>query len=320
MQKGKGAMNPSEMPTIDDFRPAVLRVLSDGQPCKLQVLYERVADHVCLPENQRSEQLPSGGNRYKNRVSWAATSLYHAGLLTKPQRAVYEITEDGRTVDARNLACLSEKELEEWPKWRTYLHELAARKGARRSQSLTLPDVDTPPENPFEALVDNVQTFNTETETELRRRLQESSPEFFEKAVIELLWAMGYGGSHGEKQHVGKSHDGGIDGVIRQDALGLQNVYVQAKRYADGNSVGRQAIQQFYGALASRGAERGVFITTSTFTEHAQSEARSYRGKIVLIDGIRLTALMLAYGVGVQPFKAFTLYEVDDDFFEADIN
>lgn len=153
-------------------------------------------------------------------------------------------------------------------------------------------------------------------ETRLRQKLQESSPEFFEKAVIELLWAMGYGGAHGEKQHVGKTGDGGIDGVIRQDALGLQNVYVQAKRYADSTTVQRPEIQQFFGALASRGAERGVFITTSRFTQGATREAELYQGKIVLINGLRLTRLMLNYQVAVQRYQEYVIYEVDEDFFD----
>lgn len=314
-------MSMSKMPTSDHFRPLVLRCMADGKARSRPEIYQAVADLAQLSDQARAEQLPSGGLRYRNRIGWACNGLYHAGLLVRPQRGVYQITDDGRAVDARQLQSYSERELAEWPKWRAYQAEIEARHQLpERAESAARTDGEGDDTSPLETLTSSVAAVNSETETELRRRLQEASPESFEKAVIELLWAMGYGGSHGEKQHVGKSHDGGIDGVIRQDALGLQDVYVQAKRYADTNSVGRQAIQQFYGALASRGAERGVFITTSTFTEHAQSEARSYRGKIVLIDGIRLTSLMLAYGVGVQPFKAFTLYEVDDDFFEADAN
>jgi restriction system protein len=146
--------------------------------------------------------------------------------------------------------------------------------------------------------------------------LQESSPEFFERAVLEVLWAMGYGGVQGDKEHLGKSHDGGIDGVIRQDPLGLQNVYVQAKRYADTNSVGSPDINGFYGALVRRGADRGVFITTSSFSPAAQEASRQFGGKIVLIDGIRLTSLMLHYGVGVEARQSFTVFEVNQDFFE----
>ena len=127
---------------------------------------------------------------------------------------------------------------------------------------------------------------------------------------------MGYGGTHGEKQHVGRTGDGGIDGVINQDALGLQKVCVQAKRYKDGNNVGSGDIRDFYGALRERGADRGVFITSSKFTEGAKRTVLSYNGEIVLIDGIRLTSLMLNYGIAVQKTREFTLFEIDEDFFD----
>lgn len=149
---------------------------------------------------------------------------------------------------------------------------------------------------------------------------RESSPEFFEKAVIDLLWAMGYGGTYGEKEHVGRSGDGGIDGIIRQDALGLTNIYIQAKRYADSNKVGAPEIRNFIGSLDSRGANLGVFITTSNFQPAAVKSAEGYRhGKIVLINGIKLTELMLAYGVAVHKKREFTLYDIDEDFFDEDI-
>lgn len=146
--------------------------------------------------------------------------------------------------------------------------------------------------------------------------LQTSSPEFFERAVLEVLWAMGYGGALGQKEHLGRSGDGGIDGLIRQDPLGLQNVYVQAKRYADSNTVGSPEINGFYGALHRRGADRGVFITTSTFSPAANEAARQLGGKIVLIDGIRLTSLMLRYGVGVEERNKFVVFDINRDFFD----
>lgn len=171
-----------------------------------------------------------------------------------------------------------------------------------------------------QAMSETEQSYNAQTETDLRKRLQEVSPEFFEKAVIELLWAMGYGGAHGEKRHVGCSGDGGIDGIIQQDTLGLTNVYIQAKRYFDSNKVGEPEIRNFIGSLDSRGATLGVFITTSTFQPNAERTANNYRhGKIVLINGIKLTSLMLSYGIGVQKRREFSLYDIDDDFFEDDL-
>ncbi|MDT9409404.1 restriction endonuclease [Corynebacterium rouxii] len=151
-------------------------------------------------------------------------------------------------------------------------------------------------------MANNEQAFNYKVETELRNRLQQASPEFFEKAVIKLLWAMGYGG---------------IDGIISQDALGLTNVYIQAKRYSDTNKVGDPEIRNFIGSLDAQGANLGVFITTSSFLPKAQQSAARYRhGRIVLIDGQKLTRYMLNYGVAIQKKQEFTLYEIDEDFFD----
>ncbi|MDY5128968.1 restriction endonuclease [Actinotignum urinale] len=202
----------------------------------------------------------------------------------------------------------------EWPAWQVYQDEVNTRNRDTTVSSEPSHQIDA---DPIEVMTASERTFNAQTETTLRKRLQESSPEFFEKAVIEVLWAMGYGGTHGEKQHVGRSGDGGIDGIIRQDALGLTNIYIQAKRYADTNKVGDSEIRNFIGSLDSRGANLGVFITTSSFQPSAERTATGYRhGKIILIDGIKLTSLMLTYGVAVHKTREFTLYKIDDDFFD----
>ncbi len=201
----------------------------------------------------------------------------------------------------------------EWPAYRAHKNEVAQRT-TDDGIAVSAPSAQT---DPVEVIEEAVQALNSEAETELRRRLQASSPEFFEKAVVELLWAMGYGGTHGQKRHVGKTGDGGIDGVIGQDALGLQKVYIQAKRYGDGNNAQAGEVRDFYGALRARGAEKGVFITTSKFSAGARDTAARFSGDIVLIDGIRLTALMLDYSVAVQEAHTFSLYEVDEDFFES---
>lgn len=317
-------MANDEVPTIDEFRPIVLKMLWDGQIRSMQEIVTMVADIADLSEHAREQKISSGQFRFANRIQWACSALFHAGLLTRPKRAWYQITDDGKTVAERGLQSYSERDMFEWPKWTAYKQEVAARKQRRDGLENTqvelevrANEIDDEESDPIEKLEVIEREANFQIETELRQRLQQASPEFFEKAVIELLWAMGYGGDRGEKRHVGRSNDGGIDGVIRQDALGLSNVYIQAKRYADGNNVGRPAIQQFYGALASKNADRGVFITTSGFSVGAKTEAASYKGKtIVLIDGLKLTELMRSYGVAVGKRKEFTLYEVDDDFFE----
>ena len=303
------------VPTIDDFRPVVLRVLVDGKARALGEVCELASTQAGLSQEARDQRLPSGELRYVNRIGWACSALTHAGLVTRPKRGWYEITADGRQVDQRNLTTYSEKDMLEWPMWRAYQQEVADRK--TEPDAVTSDLIDAGAGDPVERLETGVSEFNAKVETELRRALQDASPEFFEKAVIELLWAMGYGGTHGDKQHVGRTGDGGIDGVINQDALGLQRVLIQAKRYGDGNNVGSSAIRDFYGALHERGAERGVFITSSKFTGDARHTAEKYNGQIVLIDGIRLTSLMLDYGVAVQKIKEFPLFAVDEDFFES---
>lgn len=306
-------------PTIDEFRPVVLRVLADGQIHRVRDICELVANHMGLSAEVRAEMITSGQLRYVNRINWACSALTHAGLLDRPSRGNYRITADGRSVDARSLTSYSEQDMLEWRAWQAYQDEIAARKtsgGQPAVQAVTPATVG----NPVELMEGAEALFNAQIETELRSKLQESSPEFFEKAVIDLLWAMGYGGDYGEKQHVGRSGDGGIDGIIRQDTLGLSNVYIQAKRYADTNKVGDPEIRNFMGSLMTKGALKGVFITTSDFQPAAVASAKSFSNvKIVLINGIQLTALMLRYGVGVHKTRTFTLYEIDEDYFESDL-
>ena len=305
-----------KIPSADEFRPIVLRVLNAGEPLPFHEICERAADLARLDEQARAQALASGGKRYVNRINWACSSFYNAGLVTRPERGVYQITDDGRTVDARNLESYTEKDMLEWQTWRAYKQEVAER---NNTQQAPINETSAIPESPHgtpETIEELASNFNAEVETTLRRRLQEATPEFFEKAVIDLLWAMGYGGAHGDKQRIGQSGDGGIDGIIRQDPLGLTTVYIQAKRYADTNTVGTPQIRDFMGALDSKGATLGVFITTSRFAPKAIELARAYRhGTIVLIDGVKLTSLMLDYGVAVSAHKTITLYNVDEDFF-----
>lgn len=312
-------MGADMTPTIDEFRPVVLRVLADGQIHRVRDICELVANHMGLSAEVRAEMIASGQLRHVNRINWACSALTHAGLLDRPSRGNYRITADGRSVDARSLTGYSEQDMLEWPAWQAYQDEIAARK-ASGGRSAVQPATPATVGNPVELMEGAEALFNAQIETELRSKLQESSPEFFEKAVIDLLWAMGYGGDYGEKQHVGRSGDGGIDGIIRQDALGLSNIYIQAKRYADTNKVGDPEIRNFMGSLMTKGALQGVFITTSDFQPAAVASAKSFSNvKIVLINGIQLTALMLRYGVGVHKTRAFTLYEIDEDYFESEL-
>lgn len=311
---------PDGVPTIDGCRPAVLRYMADGEVHSLQQIIRGVADVLELGEDLVAQKISSGQGRLENRVGWACSSFYGAGLLEKERRGWYRITDDGRAVNARGLLEYSEQDMLEWPTWRAYTAEIGERRkrsGEGAAETGSTAAVPSPDElDPLATISTLIDELNASVETELRTTLQTSSPEFFERAVLEVLWAMGYGGALGQKEHVGRSGDGGIDGVIRQDPLGLQNVYVQAKRYSDTNTVGSPEINGFYGALHRRGADRGVFITTSTFSPAAHEAARQLGGKIVLIDGIRLTSLMLRYGVGVEERNTFVVFDINRDFFD----
>ncbi|OKL46124.1 restriction endonuclease [Boudabousia liubingyangii] len=306
--------------SIDEFRPVVLAVLADGQVYSRSQVAERAADFISLGPEERAHLLPSGDTpTYVHRVGWALSSFKMAGLVRQPKRGWYQITEDGLTVHARGLTRYTEKELAEWPAWRAYQAEVAERKAGPKESTRLIESGDSKEADPIESMDSLHRELNTQVETDLRRRLQDASPEFFEKAVLELLWAMGYGGRGGAKEHLGKSGDGGLDGVIRQDPLGLSKVFVQAKRYADGNTVGAGEMRNFIGALDSHGASQGVFITTSRFAQGAVTAATNYRhGTIVMIDGLELTRLMLSYQVAVQSRRSFVVYEIDEDFFEPD--
>lgn len=306
------------VPTIDGCRPAVLRFLNTGEARQLKDIIAGVAQVMNLTQDVVDQRVRSGQGRLENRVGWACSSFFQAGLLEKVRRGWYRITEDGRTVDRRNLHEYGESDMDEWPAWRAYQSELRERvlRGTPDHAEPLLAEPVLDDSNVVESIHALVESANAVVETELRAILQRSSPEFFERAVLEVLWAMGYGGKRGTIEHQGRTGDGGIDGVIRQDPLGLQKVYMQAKRYADGNTVGSPDVNGFYGALHRRGADRGVFITTSTFSSHAIEAAEQFGGKIVLIDGITLTSLMLSYGVGVESKEHFTVYDVNRDFFE----
>lgn len=314
------------IPLNEEFRPIVLSILADGSVRSTAQIREQAAAMVGLSERARNILIPSGKQfLWHNRVNWACSRLVAAGLLLRPKRGFYQITENGRVVEARKLVRYDDKQMGEWPVWADYEREVRERQRMPKDHScdallgeVAEPSVtDSAPPDPIETMAALMGKCNAEVETNLLRRLQEGEPEFFEKAVLELLWAMGYGGKHGKKRHVGKRGDGGIDGIIEQDALGLTNVYIQAKRYADSHSVGDVEIRNFIGSLHVQGASLGVFVTTSGFNPQAKASAEKYQnGKIVLIDGKKLTSLMLAYGVAVRKRREYTLYDVDEDFFE----
>ncbi len=304
----------AEMPNWEGFMIPTLRVLSDGVVRHWREFQPLVADEVSLTDEQRKEMLPSGSQvKFENRIGWGVSFLTNVGALDRPKRGHYAITEAGRLllemfpngVRERDVQALGKD-----PSSPIRVYQKAESKKSDEGSRAVEADSMTPTEQ----VLQGITRINEEVAAELLSRLQGKEPGFFEQAVVELLLAMGYGGTTGSGSVTQLSNDGGIDGVIDQDVLGLSRVYIQAKRYADDNVVGRPDLQAFVGALAGK-ADGGVFITTSRFSEGAQIYAEAIPARIILIDGKRLTSLMIRYGVGVQVRNTYKIVEIDEDFF-----
>lgn len=305
------------LPTWDDFMAPVLRVLSDGEERRLRELRDQVAKAEGLTDEQLAAVLPTGQSTADNRIGWAASYLNRVGAVTRPARGRYLITDIGRDLLTSHPGGITEADIrllatpgDEW--W--------VNRGQKSSGTGSTPlkavETISPTIDPDELIAQGFNQIHDEVAAELLKRLYEQSPVFFEQAVLDLLIAMGYGGTEGTATRTQLSNDGGIDGIVDQDALGLSRIYVQAKRYALDASVGRPEIQAFVGALHGAQASQGVFITTGRFSSGARDYAGSVASRIVLIDGRRMTDLMIRYGVGVQVKRTLQIVEVDEDFFE----
>jgi restriction system protein len=303
------------MPNWEGFMIPTLHVLNDGVVRHWREFQPLVADQAALTDAQRQEMLPSGNKvKYENRIGWAVSFLTNVGALTRPKRGHYAITDAGRQLLTAFPNGVKESDIRTLGKdpqstIRVY------QKGERSTNTLDPVTVsDTETMTPTEQVQSGVERIHEEVAVELLERLQGKEPGFFEQAVVQLLLAMGYGGTTGSGSVTQLSNDGGIDGVIDQDVLGLSRVYIQAKRYADSNVVGRPDVQAFVGALSGK-ADSGVFITTSRFSDGARAYAEGVPTRVILIDGKRLTSLMIRYGVGVQIRDTYRVVEIDEDFF-----
>jgi restriction system protein len=259
--------------------------------------------------------------------------MAQAGLLRRPRRGVVELTERGREVLSGNPARVDNSVLAQYPEflefktrgsWKSSVdaggtasaEESLSMSASIREEATVDGLVSLEQRTPLEKLESAVEDANASVAAELLQRIRQEDPDFLERLVLRLLTAMGYGGKAGAAEHLGRTGDQGLDGVIRQDALGLDRVYVQAKRYAANQAVGRPDIQAFVGALHGAQADRGVFIATTRFTAEARDYAERVAARVILIDGPQLAELMVLHNVGVQDEKTFTLKRVDEDFFE----
>jgi restriction system protein len=273
---------------------------------------EKVSDEFNLSEAEREETIPSGTERLiKNRTGWAITYLVKANLLQRPKRAHFTITDRGKKVLAENPEVINRKFLEQFPEFIEFLNKKSDKKNSPLQEQPEL-NVATPEER-IGGAYDEI---TSKIKSDLLSNVLESSPAFFERVIVRLLVSMGYGGSVEQAgKHLGKSGDGGVDGVINEDKLGLDLIYIQAKRYAPENSIGRPEIQRFAGTLIGMGANKGVFVTTSSFSPHARDYAKNVPQRIILIDGEKLMSLMLEHNVGVRVDRAIELKKIDEDFF-----
>ena len=279
------------VPTYDQFIDPLLRYLAaHPEGARTGEIQEALADEMGFSEEERQELLPSGAQAvYKNRIGWAHDRLKRRGLSESPKRGVWRLTPTGVEFVQKTTFPLAPEHL-------IQITTVSPDSTTHPESAEPIVTAQVPEmESPDERLNSAVQEINESVGAELLEQIMQASPKFFEFLVLDLLHAMGYGTSRADLQRVGGSGDAGIDGVISLDRLGLEKVYIQAKRWS--NSVGRPDVQAFYGALAGQRATKGVFITTSSFTQQAVEFVQSVE-RIVLIDGARLTGLMIEHGVG----------------------
>lgn len=315
------------VPTYQEFLLPVLAFVQNGATHTARSLRDGLGNQFGLTEDERREMLPSGNQTVlHSRIHWACYYLKRAGLLQAVKRGEYQITDRGRTLLDEAPSTLTNQDLMAFSEFAAWYRPNGSKNDAPG------PPVDPTQEAPREGEQPDDQTPDQKLDeafgairervlSELLERVRQVSPQFFERLVVDLLLAMGYGG--GQKgSEIGTvtpfSKDGGIDGVIREDPLGLDNIYIQAKRYGPDNPVGAPEVQQFSGSLDMHGAQKGVFITTSRFSGAARAYVEKVQKKIVLIDGERLALLMLAYGLGVQNERTLAIPKVDQDYFDPD--
>ena len=301
------------IPNFQIIMLPLLEIAGDGEEHYIHDATNQLGKYFKLSDEEQATLLPSGQQPlFYNRVGWARTYLKKAGLLDDPKRGYFKITSKGYEVLRSKPEKIDKKFLEQFP-------EFVEFRNRPRIENQTIGKTETQEElTPEEALEDAYQKIRDDLAAELLTFVSRSTPGFFEKLVVELLSNMGYGGSRREAARaVGQSGDEGIDGIIDEDRLGLDSIYIQAKKWKEENSVGRPEIQKFIGALHGQRAKKGIFITTSRFTDDAKNYVKNIDTKVVLIDGKRLADLMIDYGVGVVNRTKYEIKGIDTDYFES---
>jgi restriction system protein len=310
------------IPKFSDIFTEVLQVLEPEVMLHRSDLTTKVVDLMILTDDEKVATFGGGTNIARNRVHWALEFLCQAGAVKRPKRGFAEITDLGRKLlreEKPTLTLETLRKTEGMKAWDQRSRQKAADRRSGRGEEIDPGEMDRTNEGrtPEEKIQDSILEIEESVSTQILQRVKDEEPVFLERVVLKLLHQMGYGSSEDDLEHIGGSGDGGVDGVINQDALGLDQIYIQAKRYADG-TIGRPQIQAFVGALAGKHAVRGIFITTSTFSRDAREYVENLREtRVILIDGDELARLMIRHKVGVTVVKTIEVPEVDENFFES---
>lgn len=302
------------IPDYQTLMLPILKLAADGNEHKFSTAVEDLASQFSLTDEERNELLPSGNQAvFNNRVGWARSYLKQAGLLDSPKRGFFKITKTGRDFLQTNPVKIDSSTLEQFPEFIEFKNR--KREKDENGVPSNIPPKNDKSETPEDALATAYAQLRSTLESELLSIIKDASPSFFERLVVDLLVQMGYGGNRQNAgKALGRSGDGGIDGIINEDRLGLDVIYIQAKRWE--GSVGRPEIQKFAGALQGQRAKKGVFITTSSFTKEAREYVSLIDVKIILIDGERLTTLMVDHNVGTSTIGQYEVKKIDSDYFD----
>src|SRR5271166_239248 len=303
---------------ISDYQSLMLPVLvaSSKGEVRIGFVVEELADQLALTPEERSELLPSGKQTiFSNRVHWAKSYLSKAHLVEITRRGHFKITERGQKLLENHPSHIDNRLLMQFEEFRQFRER--SNEADESANQAVLPSIEDQKQTPDESMRTAHRQIETALAQDLLDRIREAPPDFFERLIVNLLLSMGYGGSaENAGRTLGRSGDDGVDGVVDQDALGLDRVYIQAKRYAAGNNIGPAAIRDFFGSLDRHKATKGLFVTTSTFSASAKETADLLSKRIVLIDGEHLARLMIRYNVGCRIEEVLHIKKVDEDFFE----
>ena len=298
------------VPNYETLMLPVLKFLADGQVRKTSELVSHIANEFELTQEDMKQLIPSGRAKLlNNRVGWACTYLRKAGLISSPRRAYNQITEDGIEVLRKEPNRVDNRFLSRFEQFRQFQED-----NRRSTEANSEETTGASEKTPEEIIGIQSEIISASLVNDLLEQIRSMEPDVFEQLVVDLLLAMGYGGTAEDAgRAIGQSNDGGVDGVILEDVLGLDTIYIQAKRWK--NTVPIKEVRDFAGALMSKRSHKGVFITTSEFPSSADEFVRSIDRKIILIDGKRLANLMLKFGLGVTTIRTIEIKEIDSDYF-----